>query len=89
MIAQLGYIPSIAYAYIPSEAMGPFAMALQNPTSGLYNNPNASVHDLFSFVNPAVPVQANATINFSSTTATMHLLQRLQCRLFPQLSHHQ
>ncbi|MCJ1387544.1 hypothetical protein MMC18_000387 [Xylographa bjoerkii] len=63
-----GYITTLACVYVPSNLVNEFSTALNTPDSAFYNNPNSSVHDLTSFVNPAVPVLAGSTTNFKLTT---------------------
>ncbi|MCJ1352476.1 MAG: hypothetical protein MMC33_002460 [Icmadophila ericetorum] len=52
--ASLGYITTVALAYIPSTLVTTLATDVNTPTSQLYNNPNSNVKEIVSFINPGV-----------------------------------
>jgi hypothetical protein len=67
---QLGYVTTIALAYIPSDLVSALALALHTPPSGIYNNPDTSVHTLMSMINPTFPITAGSTLGSSSDTGS-------------------
>ncbi|KAL8911713.1 MAG: hypothetical protein Q9171_003166 [Xanthocarpia ochracea] len=52
---DLGYIKTLTLAYIPYNKVDQLQLQLSSPTSKLYNNPDPTVKQLFSFVNPNLP----------------------------------
>ena len=54
------YIPTVAFLYIPTRIINILKSAIQAPESPLYNNPNSSIRQTMSFINPAIPVDAAA-----------------------------
>lgn len=61
-ISTLGYITTLAMAYIPAQMVDPLSLLLLNPNSALYTNPNPSVRTLMSMINPAIPVLAGSSV---------------------------
>jgi hypothetical protein len=71
--ATLGYITTLAMAFIPSEQLDALTQALNDASSPLYNNPNDSVKTLMSLIDPMVPLLATDGLdgaNPGSPTAT-------------------
>lgn len=62
-LSTLGYITTLAMAYIPAETVDELSLLLLNPNSALYANPNPSVRTLMSMLDPSIPVLAGASIN--------------------------
>jgi hypothetical protein len=62
-ISSLGYITTLAMAYIPAEQVDPLSLLLLNPNSALYTNPNPSVRTLMSMIDPSIPVLAGSTMS--------------------------
>lgn len=54
---SLGYITTLALAYIPSGMVSKLSMTVHTPLSPLYQNPNVPVSTIMSHINPAIPVQ--------------------------------
>jgi hypothetical protein len=65
-LATLGYITTLAMAYIPSDMVDPLQLSLLNPNSPLYNNPNPSVKTLMGMIDPSIPVLAGQSLNGGS-----------------------
>ena len=61
-ISTLGYITTLAMAYIPAQMVDPLSLLLLNPNSALYTNPNPSVRTLMSMINPSIPVLAGSSV---------------------------
>jgi hypothetical protein len=55
---DLGYITTIALAYIPSDLVNQLALDLHTPNSKLYNNPDGVVARLMDLINPSFPILA-------------------------------
>jgi hypothetical protein len=62
-ISTLGYITTLAMAYIPAQMVDQLSLLLLNPNSALYTNPNPSVRTLMSMINPAIPVLAGSSVS--------------------------
>ncbi|MCJ1415885.1 hypothetical protein MMC32_002219 [Xylographa parallela] len=75
--ATLGYVTTLAMAYIPSSFVNDLSLDIHTPTSALYANPNDSVNTLVSMINPSFPILAggdlggaNPGTNTGSPTST-------------------
>jgi hypothetical protein len=66
--AQLGYITTLAMAYVPENMINALALDLHVPTSALYNNPVASVNTLMNFIDPSIPLTPGSTLTGSEAT---------------------
>ncbi|KAK4995786.1 hypothetical protein LTR66_004470 [Elasticomyces elasticus] len=66
----LGYITTIALAYIPRNMVDQLQLDLHTPVSSMYNNPSPPVKTLFSMINPSIPVLAGATMNGVALSGT-------------------
>jgi len=66
-LSSLGYITTLAMAFIPSDQVDKLSLQLVNPNSNLYNNPNPSVATLMSMINPSIPVLAGSSISGGGT----------------------
>ena len=66
----LGYVTTLAFAYIPTIMVDTLKTSIHVPASPLYQNPDGSVHTLMSMINPAFPVLAGVNLDGGSTTAT-------------------
>jgi hypothetical protein len=58
-LGSLGYIKTLAMAYIPRNMVSPLQLGLTNPNSAIYNHPNPSVKTLMSMIDPSIPVLAD------------------------------
>ena len=56
--SSLGYVTTLALAYIPSELVGDLQLEVRTAVSQLYSNPNTSVNALMNMINPSIPIQA-------------------------------
>jgi hypothetical protein len=65
--SQLGYITTIALAYIPSNMFNTLALELHAPQSALYTNEDTSVSTLMNYINVAVPLTPGDTLGNSAT----------------------
>lgn len=59
----MGYITTLAEAYIPQNSVDQMQLDLHQPTSNLYENPDGSVHTLMSMINPTLPLFPGATVD--------------------------
>jgi len=57
-LGSLGYIKTLAMAYIPNDMVSPLQLGLTNPNSAMYNHPSPSVKTLMSMIDPSIPVLA-------------------------------
>lgn len=62
-LSSLGYITTLAMAYIPADMVDPLSVALLNPNSALYTNTNPSVQTLMSMIDPSIPVLAGTSMS--------------------------
>jgi hypothetical protein len=62
-IGQLGYVTTLAMAYVPSECVNALSLDIHTPPSPLYNNPNVSVNTLVNIINPAISILAGGDLN--------------------------
>jgi hypothetical protein len=69
-LASVGYIKTLAMAYIPSDMVSPLQLGLTNPNSGLYNHPSPSVQTLMGMIDPSIPVLAGESLNGGSPVNT-------------------
>lgn len=60
---ELGYMTTLAQAYIPSDLVDQLQLDLHTPVSNLYGNPTSSIRTLMSMVNPSLPVQPGASLD--------------------------
>ena len=65
-LASLGYMTTLAMAYIPADMVDPLSLALLNPNSNLYQVSNGSVKALMSMINPSIPLLAGSSMNGGS-----------------------
>lgn len=66
--AALGYITTVALAYIPSNMVTSLSNALHSPVSGLYNTPDESVNTIMGYLNPAIPLTPGSNVSGGSGT---------------------
>jgi hypothetical protein len=65
-LGTLGYIITLAMAYIPDDMVSPLQLSMMNPNSALYNHPSASVKTLMGMIDPSIPVLAGQSPNGGS-----------------------
>lgn len=65
---ELGYMTTLAQAYIPSDLVDQLQLDLHTPVSNIYGNPSPSIRTLMSMVNPSLPVQPGASLDGSSAS---------------------
>ena len=56
--ADLGYITTLAVFDLDDALVDQLRLDIVSPTSPLYNNPDAAVHELVSHINPNIPLLA-------------------------------
>jgi len=61
-LSQLGYITTLAMAYIPPDQVDKLSLLMLNPNSDLYNNPNPSVTTLMGMLDPSIPLLAGQNL---------------------------
>lgn len=54
--STLGYITTLAMAFIPSEQVDTLANEISTATSALYTNPDDSTRTLMALINPMIPI---------------------------------
>lgn len=67
---QLGFVTTLAYAYIPTSMVNTLQLAVKTPVSEIYNNPSGSVNTLMNYINPAIPILAGSTLAGSAASGT-------------------
>jgi hypothetical protein len=65
---ELGYMTTLAQAYIPSDLVDQLQLDLHTPVSNLYGNPTGSIRTLMSMVNPSFSVQPGASLDGSAAS---------------------
>ncbi|KAH0536126.1 hypothetical protein FGG08_006969 [Glutinoglossum americanum] len=55
---DLGYVTTLALAYIPVDLVDQLALDLHTPYSNLYKNPDTAVSCLMDLINPSFPILA-------------------------------
>ncbi|KAH6676511.1 hypothetical protein B0J14DRAFT_455312, partial [Halenospora varia] len=64
---QMGYLTTLAMAYIPTNMVDTLGLDIRTPLSGLYQNSDPSVNTLMSYINPAIPLTPGSTLGGSTT----------------------
>jgi len=64
---SVGYITTLAMAYIPESKVDLLSVLILNPNSGLFHNENPSVTTLMSMVDPTIPILAGSTMGNGGT----------------------
>lgn len=67
---DLGYITTLAMAYVPAGSVDQLQLDVHTPVATLYNNPTAPVRVLLSMVNPSIPILPGSTIDGSSSSSS-------------------
>ncbi|KAI4094676.1 MAG: hypothetical protein LQ344_002148, partial [Seirophora lacunosa] len=67
---DLPYIRTLALAFIPKDQVNNLYLNLHTPAHRIYDNPNASVAQLMSFIDPSVAIQADNPMAGSSGPGT-------------------
>ena len=63
---DLPYIRTLALAFIPKDQVNNLYLNLHTPAHRIYHNPNASIFQLMSFIDPSVAIQADNPMSGSS-----------------------
>ncbi|KAI4250696.1 MAG: hypothetical protein L6R42_008667 [Xanthoria sp. 1 TBL-2021] len=63
---DLPYIRTLALAFIPKDQVNNLYLHLHTPAHPIYHNPNASISQLMSFIDPSVAIQADNPMSGSS-----------------------
>jgi len=58
----LGYITTLALAFIPNEYVDKLSLDLHTPSNKIYKHPDPSVQTLLSMINPALPIHADGSM---------------------------
>jgi len=66
---DLGYITTLALAYVPTSAVNNLSLQLKTAISNMYANPDRTVSTLMAMLNPSFPVLAGQTLA-SAASAT-------------------
>jgi len=67
---SLGYITTLAQAYIPSDQVSALQQGLHSPLGNVYANPDTPVKTLMGMVNPTIPLLPGAALDGTASTAT-------------------
>jgi hypothetical protein len=68
--AQLGYITTIALAYIPETMVNTLSLDLHIPSALIYHNPSTNVNALMNYIDPAIPIFPGSTLTGAEATGT-------------------
>jgi hypothetical protein len=68
--ASLGYITTLAYAYIPTNLVDTLQLAVRTPLSAIYNTDDSSVNTLTGYINPAISILSGSTLSSTGSTAS-------------------
>jgi len=61
--ASLGYITTLALAWVPTNLVSQLQLALHQPLSRAYTNPDPSVNTLMLMINPTISILAGTTLD--------------------------
>ena len=67
---SLGYITTLAQAYIPSGMVSTLQQGLHAPLGNMYANPDTPVKTLMGMVNPTIPLLPGAALDGSSPSSS-------------------
>ena len=67
--SQLGYITTLAQAYIPSSLVATLEMSLHMPLSQIYSNPDGTVQTLMGMINPTIAILPGASMDGTSSVS--------------------
>jgi hypothetical protein len=65
-LGTLGYITTLALAFVPSDMVEPLRLGLMNHNSAVYTNPSPSVRTLMDMIDPSIPLLAGQSLNDGS-----------------------
>ncbi|OBT59910.1 hypothetical protein VE03_10679 [Pseudogymnoascus sp. 23342-1-I1] len=65
---SLGYVTTLALAYIPSNAVANLAIIIHVPLSRLYSNPSSPVSTIMSHINPAISIKVSQDMKSSNSS---------------------
>jgi hypothetical protein len=68
--STLGFITTLALAYVPSAMVPKLAVAIHTPVSPLYQNKDGSIFTIMSYINPAIPLTPGSTLAGGSATGS-------------------
>jgi len=63
--SQLGFITTIARAYIPESSFRKLQASIHLPNTALYNNDDERIQTLMGYINPSIPLQPGGTLGGS------------------------
>ncbi|KJY02409.1 hypothetical protein TI39_contig53g00022 [Zymoseptoria brevis] len=63
--ASLGFITTLAQAYIPSDQVSTLQLDLHTAMSKAYQNPDSAVNSLMGMINPTIPILPGANLDAS------------------------
>jgi hypothetical protein len=61
--ASLGYVTTLARAYIPQDMVQVLTLSIHDRNGALYNEPSAAVRTVMAQINPAIPILAGDLAN--------------------------
>lgn len=67
---DLGYITTLALAYVPTSLTTGLSLQLKTAVSNMYANPDPTISTLMAMINPSFPVVAGQTLTGNGVTAT-------------------
>lgn len=65
--STLGYMTTLAQAYIPGDLVNQMQLDLHQPNSNMYENPSPPVNTLMSFINPTLPMYPGSSLDNGGT----------------------
>lgn len=66
--ASMGYITTLAQAYVPKTMVDQLGLEILNPNSAVYQQPDTTVQQLMSMINPTIPLIPGASMYDGSNT---------------------
>jgi hypothetical protein len=67
---ELGYVTTLAMAYMPSNMVSTLGLDLHVPAAAIYCNNDPSVNTLMNYIDPAIPLTPGSTLSGSAATGT-------------------
>lgn len=66
-LESIGYVTTLAMAYIPANKVDLLSVLVLNPNSALFHHSNPSVTTLMSMIDPSIPILAGSTMGNGGT----------------------
>ena len=66
----MGYITTLAQAYVPSELVSQLQLDLHTSMSNMYQNPDSPVKTLMGMINPTIPILPGASLDVGTAASS-------------------